>query len=107
MTNVLISLLARFLSLIPLLLVFVSVAWSYWEKKNTINGLRRTRIFLLILLVALIIDNLIFLIVSACALYDSNPYIVVPYVWTIFDKLIMTVALYCFYYLFKHAAGKD
>jgi hypothetical protein len=88
-------------------LITYAIGRSYVEKVNKINGLRRTRVYLLILLIALIIDNSIFAAVSISCLITGNPVIQLPVFIALIDKLIVTTSLFGLYHLFRHATQKE
>lgn len=107
MTNTFISLISRLLALPPLFLVFYSLFRTYWDKLHCINGLRKTRVFLLILVVSLIVDNILFLFFAVKAIYVGHPTVIVSQPLLILDKISLLFAFYGLFYLFKHASKKD
>ena len=91
----------RTIQLIPLILVFYPIFRSYWQRKNQINGLRKTRLVLLFLISSLIISNTYFLVFSMLKIsraIPGNQIIVYG------EKVINTVAFWLLFYLFRHAS---
>ena len=91
----------RALQLIPLICVFLPILKSYWQRKNQINGLRKTRFTLIILLIALIFSNIYFLIFSLFKISRAIPQ---NQIFVIIDKIVNLFAYWLLFYLFKHAA---
>lgn len=105
MNNMVISIIFRTLSLIPVAFVFIPIFKSYWERKNKINGLRRTRVAILAVLFAIIFTNIYFIYENFKAIY-LNLFHVSPNVFgLIIDKFINLVAFILMFYLFKHASN--
>jgi len=90
----------RFIQLIPLVLVDIPLIQSYWQKKNQINGLRRTRVVLIILFSALIVSNIYFFIFSAFRLSRALP---CNQIFVFCEKIISIIAYWLLYHLFRHA----
>ena len=90
----------RLIQLIPLLLVFFPILNSYWEKRNSINGLRKTRMVLLILIASLIVSNLYFFIFSTFEISRANPH---AQFIIIIEKIINIISYWLLYFLFSHA----
>lgn len=99
-----ISAIFRFFSIFPLVMIFVTIFKTFWEKINTINGLRRTRISLMLLMLALLIDNIYFFLMAVINLFDGVNSIATDPVILFFDKLLMAISFYTLYFLFKHAS---
>lgn len=91
----------RFLSFIPLSLVLYPLIRSYLEKKNTLNGLRPTRLALIMLFSGLFISNVYFFVFSLFNLSRSTT--MSQYV-TLFDKILTFIAYTTMYLLFRHAS---
>jgi predicted Na+-dependent transporter len=88
----------RALALIPLIYVFYGLLVSCWEKRNTINGLKKTRRSLLILIFALIFSNAYFFFFSILKLSRTDP---ANQLVVVADKIINLVAYWLLYWLFK------
>jgi membrane protein implicated in regulation of membrane protease activity len=84
-------------------MVFVPIFNSYWDKRNTINGLRQTRLTLLFLVFALIFENVYFLYYGIGSILAGVPTITPNTIVLIIDKLVNLTAYILLYYLFTHA----
>lgn len=93
--------LIRLIGTIPLLLVFEGIARSYWHKRNTINGLRETRLVLLVLLFVLIFDNVLFSLFNIKFALFGGEHTNVPL--TYLDRISVASAFFLLYYFFKYA----
>lgn len=96
----LINIILRVFQLIPILFVFYSIFCSYWKRKNNINGLRKTRLVLLVLFGAIIISNFYFLIFSLFVISRANPF---NQLFVVLEKIINLIAYWLLFYLFSHA----
>ena len=103
MTNLQITIIFRFLQLIPLILVFCPIFNSYWVKRNTINGLRYTRLTLLFLIFALIFENLYFIYYGVESILNKESVLTPDTTILIVDKIVNLLAYFLLYYLFTHA----
>ena len=101
--NTLITLIFRILQAIPLFLVILPIFISYWEKRNTINGLRHTRVVLLILFGSIFIENLYFIYYAAVSLIYKNNTLTPDTFILIADKTLTLASYFLLYYLFSHA----
>lgn len=97
----------RFVSIIPLLIMFLSISKTYLDKRHYINGLRKTRVILMILFFTLIIDNIIFCYSNLLGAVSGNSHPVVNIFLTTIDRLILAMSFFLMYYLFQHASKKD
>lgn len=96
----------RLISIAPLSLIFYVIFCSFWEKINSINGLRKTRITLMILMLALLMDQFYFLYLGINAAVKQVPVIYTGPVMLFLDKLLMTASFFTLYYLFRHTAKR-
>lgn len=101
--NSTITVIFRFLHLIPLVLVFIPLFKSFWDKRNSINGLRHTRITLIFLIFALILENIYFIYYGICSYLNGLSTISPNTGVLIIDKTINLIAYALLYYLFTHA----
>lgn len=94
----------RLLQLIPLILVFIPIFCSYWHRRNRINGLRKIRVALLVLLSSIIFSNVYFIVFSYLNISRATPEgITILFL----DKVINLVAYVLLYLFFKHASKHD
>jgi len=94
----------RALQLIPLVLVFTPIFRSYYERRNSINGLRQTRLVLVTLIFALIFSNFYFLVFSIFRISRAVP---TNQIIVIVDKIINIGAYWLLYFLFCKAKDHD
>lgn len=97
-----INLLFRGLQLIPLILVLLPIFKSYWQKRNHINGLRKIRVALIILISSIIFSNIYFMMFSYLS-FPRNSTIGLIYLTA--DKLVSLSAYLVLYWLFKHSSS--
>ena len=91
----------RILQFVPLVLVLLPLFRSYWIRRNILNGLRPTRIFLIILFSCLVLNNTYFVIFQILDLKRSVPS---NQLFVLLDKIVSLVSYVALYWLFKHAS---
>lgn len=107
MISIFVSIFFRFISIFPLSLIFITLFKTYWEKINTINGLRKTRVVLMVLVVALLIDQLYFMYLGITNCLMGNSVIMTNPITLFLDKGLMTLSFYGLFYLFRHASHNN
>lgn len=103
-TTSLITVSFRLLQLIPLVLVFIPIFCSYWQRRNKINGLRKIRVALLALLSSIIFSNVYFILFSY---FDISRATTQGIVVLFLDKAINLIAYFLVYLFFKHASKHE
>lgn len=107
-TPVMIAGVMRFISLIPLIITFISVFKTYINKLHKINGLRPYRIAMMSILISAIIDQILFIYFDTLTfLSNKSGILIVQPQYLIFNSLVTLMAYYFLYFLFKHASKKD
>ncbi len=90
----------RLLQLIPLFLIFCPLVKSYWTRKNKLNGLRRVRVALIMLVFALMFSTTYFFIFSLFGLSRLSP----ASQLTVFaEKVLNIMAYWLLFYMFSRA----
>jgi hypothetical protein len=103
MNNITLTIIFRTLQCIPLLLIIIPIFISYWDKRNTLNGLRKTRLVLLALFTSILIENLYFIYYAVVAMINNQKNLVPDTLFLIIDKIIIFATYMLLYYLFSHA----
>jgi len=103
MNTITLTIIFRTLQCIPLILIIIPIFKSYWEKRNTLNGLRKTRLVLLALFTSILIENFYFIYYAVKALLNNQNALVPDTLFLIVDKLIVLATYVILYYLFSHA----
>lgn len=94
----------RIAQLIPVILVLIPVVRSYWQRRNHINGLRKIRLALILMLSAIIFTNIYLIGTSILGLSRATP----PGFWLlIIDKIVGLVSFWGMFLLFRHASKHD
>ncbi len=106
LNNALVSVIFRILQIVPLVLLIIPIFGSYWVRRNTINGLRRTRLTLSLLLFSIIFENVLFILLGIEAVRENG--VIAPSIpFLIVDRSLNLVAYWLLYYLFSHARHHD
>ena len=104
---VLVSGILRLISLIPLIIVSISVTKTYVSRLHSINGLRSYRLAMMSVLIAAIIDQILFVYFDVQTLFsDVTGVLVVHPGFLVFNSLVTLMAYYFLYLLFRHASKK-
>ena len=90
----------RIIQLIPLVLMLIPLINSYLIKRNRINGLRKVRVALIILITALIFSNIYFFSFSYFKISRS---LSISQFIIFIEKIFNGVAYWLLFYLFSHA----
>ena len=105
---ILLSGLMRLISLFPLILILVSVTKTFIDKLHFINGLRPYRIAMMVILLAAIIDQLIFLYFNTLTFFSNvSNALVVDTRFLLFNSIVTLFAYSFLLFLFLHASKKD
>jgi len=96
-----INLFFRTIQIIPLLLVLYPIIKSYWQKRNHINGLRRIRVALIILILSIIFSNIYFMLFSY---FNFSRNTVSGLIYLTLDKIVSLSAYLMLYWLFRHTS---
>lgn len=104
---VIISAIFRLVSLIPLLIVFISVTKTFVNKLHSINGLRPYRVMMMAILGAAIVDQLIFSYFDINTFF-SNPSgtLLIESPFLLFNSIVTFFAYFFLYFLFRHASKR-
>jgi len=98
----------RLLSLLPLGIIFLSVFKTFWDKLHSINGLRPYRLIIMIVLMAIILDQLVYLYFDVkSVMMDIEGMIIVETPFLILNSGVMLIACLLLFYFFEHARAKE
>lgn len=104
---ILISALFRMVSLIPLLIVFISVTKTFINKLHYINGLRPYRVMMMAILGAAIADQLIFSYFDIKTFFsNASGVLLVESPFLLFNSIVTFLAYFFLYFLFRHASKR-
>lgn len=103
MNNALITVISRFVQVVPLVLIIIPLLKSYLEKINKINGLRRTRVILLFFFFSILAENIFFIYYAVRSLLSGDNSVIPDVNILILDRIMNAIAYFLLYYLFTHA----
>ena len=90
----------RIIQLIPLILMLIPLVNSYLIKRNKINGLRRVRVALIILISAMVFSNIYFFLFSY---FKISRVLLISQFVVFIEKIFNILAYWLLLYLFSHA----
>lgn len=92
--------LLRLIQIIPLTLILIPLVRSYWQRKNKINGLRKTRVSLIFLISTLIFSNIYFFLFSY---FKISRVLWISQLVVFLEKFLNIIAYWLLFYMFSHA----
>ena len=104
-TPIVVAAVLRLFSLIPLSIVAISITKTFISKLHSINGLRPYRVLMLTILMAAIIDQILFIYFGVLAFFRADGAGEAGYL--LFNSSVTFLAYGFLYFLFSHASEKD